>query len=393
MTELPDPEPSAGPSGGPGAAAWQEADAVARAAVEIESQRGPRPGAMLRQMVAVYGERGLLRWVAPHEDEGDVSMTAVARIRERLGYASPLAELAFAMQGLGSYPLTYGKQAHGTAAPFERWLPEVVAGRAVAAFALTEPGAGTDLGGIATTARRDGDDWLLDGHKIFISNAGVADVYAVFARTSDGPKPRLTAFALPAKTDGVETRAQHVLGGHPIGELHLSEVRLPDEARIGEVGRGLSVALATLHRFRPTVGAAAVGFAWRALDESLAHVKRREQFGAPLSELQLVQARLAEMACDVDASRLLVRRAVRAIDEGEPREVVARYGSMAKLVATEAAQRVIDHAVQLHGGRGVSRSAMVARLYEDVRALRIYEGASDVQKILIARSLLESSSK
>ena len=306
-------------------------------------------------------------------------------MRERLGYASPLCELAFAMQGLGSHPLTL---AGGACA--DEWLARLVRGDAVAAFALTEANAGTDLGGIATTARKDGDDYVLDGEKITISNAGVADYYVVFAVSEpDAPASRrLSAFVVPADVDGVSAEPTSVLGGHPIGTVRMVSARIPESHRLGEAGRGLGLALATLHRYRPTVGAAAVGFAARALDESLAYTRSRKQFGAPLSELPLVQARLADMACDIDAARLLVHRAAVAIDRDEPRGDVARKGSMAKLVATEAAQRVIDSAVQLHGGKGVTHGQVVCRLYEDVRALRIYEGTNDVQKLLIARELL-----
>ncbi len=387
MTTLDNPEAEVGPE----AFAWNEADAVSAAAAEVEAQVADH-GEALAAMVALYGAQALLEWIAPAEFGGrfdHVSMRAVALVRERLGYTSPLCELAFAMQGLGSYPWSHTASEHGTTDAAKRWLPEVVAGRAVAAFALTEPGAGTDLSGLATSAVRSGDDWTLRGEKVFISNAGVAHVYTVFAVSdADSPKRRITAFAVDASLPGVHTEAQHVLGGHPIGRVRLEDVKVPDSARVGEVGRGLSVALATLHRFRPTVGAAAVGFGWRALDESIAHTKSRVQFGAPLASLQMVQARLAEMACEVEASRLLVRRAVRAIDEDRSRSEVARTGSMAKLVATESAQRVIDQAVQLHGGRGVCVDHVVARLYQDVRALRIYEGATDVQKLLIARELL-----
>jgi acyl-CoA dehydrogenase len=273
-----------------------------------------------------------------------------------------------------------------------RWIPKVVAGDVVAAFALTEPEAGSDLAGIATTARREGDEYVLDGHKIFISNAGVAGFYTVFAVTGEG-KRRLSAFAVPAPCEGLTTTPMHVLGGHPIGELRFAGVRVPADARIGEEGDGLGIALQVLHAFRPTVGAAAVGFAQRALDETVAHVKSRVQFGQPLAAQQAVQLAVADMACEIDAARLLVHRAAAVAESGADRGEVARTGSMAKLVATENAQRVIDRAVQLHGGRGVLVGSIVARLYEDVRALRIYEGASDVQRLLIAREILRPGSE
>lgn len=370
-------------------AAYRAADAMAADVTRVEAAH-PEPGDALRALVRRFGEAGLLRLVVPEADGGrfpDVSFRAVCLARERLGRLSPLADLAFAMQGLGGHPLVLGARGDTRA----RWLPAIARGEAVAAFALTEPDAGSDLTGMATTARRAGDDWILDGHKVWISNAGIADVYAVFAVTGpdDAPfKARVCAFAVPADTPGLETRPMHVLGGHPIGELRLSGVRVPDAARLGEAGRGLRVALGTLGRFRVTVGAAAVGFAQRALEEAVLHVSTRVQFGAPLAELPAVQLRLADMACDVEAARLLVYRAARAIDDGAPRPELARQGSMAKLVATEAAQRVIDHAVQLHGGRGVQAGHPVARLYEEVRALRIYEGTTDVQRQLVAREVL-----
>ena len=367
--------------------AWDAASAVVDEALELE-RNAKSPADALRAMVALYGRAGLLGLVTRRELGGALEVTssvAVCLVRERLGHASPLAELAFAMQGLGSYPITAARPPEG---PAREALLEVVAGRAVAAFAITEPEAGTDLGGIATTARRDGDAYVLSGRKCFISNAGVADVYVVFAAT--GPpedRRRLSAFMVRGDAKGLRAVPTKVLGGHPIGTLELDGVRVPADHRLGDEGDGMRLALTTLHRFRPTVGAAAVGFAQRALDESVTHVKTRRQFGAPLADLQLVQARLGEMACEVEAARLLVYRAAHAADANAERGVIARTGSMAKLVATEAAQRVIDSAVQLHGGRGVADS-VVARLYEDVRALRIYEGTNDVHKLLIARELL-----
>ena len=369
------------------ALAWDAAAECVDEALEVE-RNAPDPGEALRRLVQLFGRKGLLGLVTHKSLGGSLEQTssvALCLARERLGHASPLAELAFAMQGLGSYPITASDPPEG---PAREALIDVVAGRSVAAFAITEPEAGTDLGGIATLARRDGDDYVLTGQKCFISNAGIADVYVVFAATApDAKRRRLSAFVVPASASGLEATPTRVLGGHPIGELELNDVRLPASHRLGEEGDGMKLALTTLHRFRPTVGAAALGFAQRALDEAVAHTKSRRQFGAPLADLQLVQARLGEMACEVEAARLLVYRAARAADAGADRGVIARTGSMAKLVATEAAQRVIDSSVQLHGGRGVSDS-IVARLYEDVRALRIYEGTNDVHKLLIARELL-----
>jgi acyl-CoA dehydrogenase len=336
----------------------------------------------------VLGSAGLLDLVCRARDGGrheQLSSIALCLARERLAYASPLADLAFAMQGLGSYPISL----KGDDAQRAQNLPGVRAGTRVTGFALTEPGAGTDLGGISTTARREGDSYILDGEKCFISNAGVADVYTLFALTApDAPRRRLSAFLLPADADGLRVKKQHVLGGHPIGELKLRSVKLPLSARLGDEGDGMGAALATLHRFRTTVGAAAVGFAQRALDEALGHVKEREQFGAPLSELAMVLARLGQMAVEVTSARLMVFEAASVADRGEDRAAVSRSASMAKLYATEAAQRVVDSAVQLLGGRGVLTDSVVGRLYQEVRALRIYEGTNDVHLSLIARDLL-----
>ncbi|MEM9067283.1 MAG: acyl-CoA dehydrogenase family protein [Myxococcota bacterium] len=367
-----------------------EANAVAEEAV-LRAEASPPPVA-LRALVRLYGERGLLRYVTDARFGGALERTsslALCAIRERLGYGSPLAELAFAMQGLGSYPMTYAANADaadGSLDLAQRYLPRVISGELVTAFALTERNAGTDLSGITTSAAPNEDHYLIRGEKRWISNAGVADLYVVFARTSNTPKRNLSAFVVEGGAPGLFVTPTPVLGGHPIGEVHFDGV--PGRL-LGEEGQGLSIALATLARFRPTVGAAAVGFAQRALDESIAHVKTRHQFGGPLADLPLVQARIGEMACEVESARLLVERAARIADGNHERGAVSMSGSMAKLVATEAAQRVIDSAVQLHGGVGVHAETIVARLYEEVRALRIYEGTNDVQKLIIARELLK----
>lgn len=379
--------------------AWTTASRIAGEACRVE-QSASSAEAALPAVVRLLGERGLLGLVVPSALGGafeHVRSVALCLARERLGHASPLVELAFAMQALGSYPIT----ARGTDAQKREWLPGVAAGETVAAFALTEADAGSDLGGIATTARRDGDDYVLDGDKILISNAGVASFYVVFAATAPaGEKRRLSAFVVDAKAKGLDTKRTRVLGGHPIGSVFFSGVRVPASQRIGEEGEGLSVALETLNKLRPTVGAAALGFAQRALDETLTHVRTRKQFGVPLAEQQAVQMHLANMALDVESARLLVYRAAAVADvvaelrvaQGREtdaqRAQLGRTASMGKLAATEAAFRVVDTAVQLHGGRGVVEGSIVARLYEDVRALRIYEGASDVQRLLIARDLL-----
>ncbi len=370
--------------------AFALADDVATQAVALEAQHDD-PGVVLPRIVRLLGERGLLRYVVESSDGGAlerVSSRCLCAIRERLGRASPLVELAFAMQGLGSYPITYAKASSAA----RQHLAAVSRGEAVAAFAITEPDAGSDLGAISTRATKSGDGYLLTGRKHFISNAGIASFYVVFARTADSEKRWLSAFVVPATTTGLSTQAMSVLGGHPIGELALDQARVDESMRLGAEGTGMEIALATLTKFRPTVGAAAVGFAQRALDEATAHVKSRKQFGAPLADREAVRLSIAAMACEIEAARLLVERAAQLADDpNASREQIAYAASMAKLVATESAQRVVDAAVQLHGGRGVLKSSIVARLYEDVRALRIYEGASDVQRLLIARALLSGN--
>jgi acyl-CoA dehydrogenase len=365
-------------------AGWHRAGALCADAVAIEAAH-PDPSHALPRIVRLLGERGLLDLF---DAEGGISWGAICLARERLGYASPLVELAFAMQGLGSYPITVA----GTVDQKARFLPAVLAGESVAAFALTEPEAGSDLAGIATTARRDGDSYVLTGEKVFISNAAIAGTITLFAATAPpNEKRRLSAFVLRGDAAGLTARPTRVLGGHPIGELTLDGVRVPLEDRLGEEGNGMRIALGTLHRFRATVGAAAVGFGQRALDEAVQHVLGRRQFGRALAEQQAVQMAIADMACDMEAARLLVYRAAALADAGGNRGDEAKAASMAKLFATEAAFRTIDRAVQLHGARGVAVGHPVARLYEDVRALRIYEGASDVQRLLIARELLGTS--
>jgi acyl-CoA dehydrogenase len=378
--------------------AWTTASRLAAEACRVEELAGSSQAALPR-VVRFLGERGLLGLVVPSALGGafdGVRSVALCLARERLGHASPLVELAFAMQALGSYPIT----ARGSAEQKAEWLPGVAAGDSVAAFALTEAEAGSDLGGIAMIAKRDGDHYVLEGEKILISNAGVASFYVVFAATAPaGQKRRLSTFVVDASLKGVSTKPTRVLGDHPIGTVTFSHVRVPIAARLGEEGDGMSIALETLHKLRPTVGAAAVGFAQRALDETVRHVRSRKQFGVPLAEQQAVQMHLADMALDVEGARLLVYRAAAVADlalqlrtQGRDTETdraqVSRTASMGKLAATEAASRVIDTAVQLHGGRGVMDGSVVARLYQDVRALRIYEGASDVQRLLIARDVL-----
>lgn len=314
--------------------------------------------------------------------ELDVRTLCIAR--ETLAYHDGLADFAFAMQGLGSGPITL----FGTPQQRERFLPEVTSGKSITAFALSEREAGSDVAAITTRAVREGDEYVLDGEKTWISNAGIADLYVVFARTADSGAKGLSAFIVPASTRGLSVPQRiEIIAPHPLGTVRFEQCRVPAENRLGEEGQGFKIAMATLDVFRSTVGAAAVGFARRAFDESVAHVRERKLFGAPLAALQLTQAKIAQMATDIDAAALLVYRAAYVKDRGAER--VTREAAMAKWFATEAASRVADAAVQLFGGRGVTQGEIVEQIYRDVRALRIYEGASEVQQIVIARSVVE----
>jgi acyl-CoA dehydrogenase len=288
------------------------------------------------------------------------------------------------MQGLGSGAISL----FGSEELRERYLPAVAAGDAIAAFALSEPEAGSDVAALETTATPDGDDYVLEGTKTWISNGGLAGVYTVFARTGEGPGARgLSAFVVDGDAPGLRVAERiAVLAPHPLATIELDGVRVPAAQRLGAPGEGFKVAMATLDVFRPTVGAAALGLARRALDEALGRVSRRQLFGGAMAELPLVQARLAEMALGIDASALLVYRAAWVKDTGGGR--ITREAAMAKLHATETAQRVIDGAVQLFGGHGVAVGQAPERLYREVRALRIYEGASEVQQLIIARAAL-----
>lgn len=305
-------------------------------------------------------------------------------IRETLARHDGLADFAFAMQGLGTGALSL----FGTPEQQARWLPETRSGRALSAFALTEPQSGSDVAATATTATRDGASYVLNGEKTWISNGGIADVYTVFARTGEAPGARgLSAFIVPADTPGLAIAERlETIAPHPLARLTLSDLRLPASALIGKPGDGFKVAMSTLDVFRPTVAAAALGFARRALDETLARARDRHLFGAPLSDLPMVQGHIADMALDIDAAALLTYRAAWTKDSGAPR--VTREAAMAKLFATDRAQSVIDTAVQLHGADGVRKGSVPERLYREIRALRIYEGASDVQKVVIARQTL-----
>jgi acyl-CoA dehydrogenase len=338
-----------------------------------------------RALVRRLGEAGWLRWAVPEAEEGPgtLDVRALSLIRETLARHSGLADFAFAMQGLGTGPITL----FGSDALRRRYLPPARDGRAIAAFAISESEAGSDVGAMRTTARRDGGDWVLDGTKTWISNGGIADHYVVFARAPELGDRAFIALVVDADRAGFRvTERIDVTAPHPLGALAFEGCRVPADRMVGEPGRGLRVALGTLDVFRTTVGAAALGFARRALDEALAWAVRREVGGKALAEHQLTQARLAEMALAIDTSALLVYRAAWTRDTGAER--VTREAAMAKLHATESAQRVVDDAVQLLGGRGVVAGAPVERLYREVRALRIYEGTSEIQKLVIAGQLL-----
>jgi acyl-CoA dehydrogenase len=337
-----------------------------------------------RHFVDVLAKTGVLEHVVANETELDIRTLCL--IREGLAYSSSLADLAFVMQGLGTYAISQAAPEHIR----EFWLSRVLAGKAIAAFALTEPEAGSDVAAIQTSARLDGDTYLINGRKRFISNAGIADFYTVFARTGtrDDGRAELSAFVVSAKMPGFSVvERTPLMAPHPIGEIQFENCRVPAEDRIGNEGDGFSLAMETLDMFRASVGAAACGMARRALDESLRYATSRKQFGRLLVEHQLIQEKIADMVTELDAARLLVYRAAYLKDTGSAR--VTREASQAKLYATEAAGRIIDSAVQIHGGSGLVRGSVVERLYRDVRALRIYEGTSEIQKIVIASQLLK----
>jgi acyl-CoA dehydrogenase len=345
---------------------------------EAEPEKSEAVLADSRRIVAELAGGGLLDLAVPAKlGASALSKLALAQAREEVAYASGPADAILAVQGLGSYPV-----ALRGASELEPLLGRGRDGQEVFAFALTEPDAGSDLSRIATRARRDGDDYVLDGVKTFISNAGIATQYTVFARTAEG-KHGITAFLVPASALRVEPLELNA--AHPVGTVILEGARVPVSRRLGDEGTGLALALETLDAFRPTVGAAAVGLARRALDEALERIEARVQFKAPLADNAQVQALLADAWTDVEASRLLVYRAAWLADNQAGRTTLE--ASMSKLHATETAQRAIDLAVQLSGGLGVVRGRVVERLYREVRALRIYEGASEVQRAVIAREL------
>ena len=340
-----------------------------------------------REYVRRLGAAGWLRYVVPKAYGGaheGLDVRSICLARETLARVSALADFAFAMQGLGTGAISR----YGSESLKQRYLPPVCAGTAIAAFALSEPEAGSDVGAMRTAARRDGaNGYVIDGEKTWISNAGIADHYVVFCRLTGGGEKSYAAFVVDADRPGLRVSQRiHVMAPHPLGTLTFEGCRVPADALVGEPGAGIKVALGTLDIFRCTVGAAALGFARRALDEATRHASERKVFGQALAEFQLTQAKLADMAVAVDASALLIYRAAWARDHGAAR--ITREAAMAKLYATEAAQRVIDDAVQLFGGRGVVSGEVVERLYREIRALRIYEGTSEIQKLIIAGQVL-----
>ncbi len=336
-------------------------------------------------LVAQLGKDGWLQHAAIDPDKGGkLDVRSLCLIRETLARHDGLADFAFAMQGLGTGAISlFGTNEQ------KNWLRQTRSGAALSAFALSEPRSGSDVAAMDMTATRDGNHFVLNGEKTWISNGGIADIYCVFARTGEAAGARgLSCFLIPADIDGlIVAERLEVIAPHPLARLVFDNVRVSSDALIGEPGQGFKVAMSVLDIFRSTVGAAALGFARRALQETLARVRERELFGAAMSELQMVQGHVADMALDVDASALLVYRAAWTKDAGASR--VTREAAMAKLHATDKAQEVIDRAVQLHGGDGVRRGHVVESLYREIRALRIYEGASDVQKVVIARQMLD----
>ncbi len=338
--------------------------------------------AACRQLVRLLGEGGWLQ----HAVGETIDTRAICLIRETLARHNGLADFAFAMQGLGSGAISL----FGSAANRDAYLPRVASGDAIAAFALSEPQAGSDVAAMQCAAVQDGDHYVLNGEKTWISNGGIADFYVVFARTGEQPGARgISAFIIDAGTPGFEIAERiEVIAPHPLARLTFKDCRIPASKRLGEAGQGFKVAMATLDVFRTSVAAAALGFARRALDEALAHTTQRKMFGQMLSDFQLTQAKLADMATGIDAAALLTYRAAWQRDQGRK---VTKEAAMAKMSATETAQQVIDAALQMFGGLGVVSEQPVERLYREIRALRIYEGATEVQQLIIARELLRDA--
>jgi hypothetical protein len=337
------------------------------------------PGRLNRPLVRALGEHGLLELVFAG------SAVELCELREGLAHGCTEAETALALQGLGGYPIL----SRARPAVRDEWIPRLSSGEAVAAFALSEPEAGSDAASLALRAKRDRDGFRLTGTKIWISNAPEADVYSVFARTSASGAKGVTAFAVPRDSEGLSGEHLDLLAPHPIGRLDFDGVRVEADQVLGDIDGGFAVAMDTLDLFRPSVGAFAVGMGQAALDAAIAYTQEREAFGKPLSQFQAVSHQLAEVATEIQASRLLVRDAALQYDAGV--RPVRKASAMAKLFATEAAQRAVDVAIQVHGARALQKGHLLEHLYREVRAPRIYEGASEVQREIIARELFKEA--
>ena len=366
---------------------WAEGEAARR-----EHIAGADVDAICRAWVRALGDAGYLRYCVPAQFGGTLDALdsrALCVLRETLAYHDALADFAFAMQGLGSGAITLAAHEHTT--PHTQWLAQVAQGRAIAAFALSEPDAGSDAAAMTTTAKRAGGDWALDGCKTWISNGGIADFYCVFARTAPGARgDGISGFVVPADTPGLVIAERiDVIAPHPLARIELRDCRVSASALLGVEGDGFKLAMRTLDIFRASVGAAAVGFARRALDLAVRQARSRRMFGGTLADTQLTKAKLGEMATAIDASALLVYRA--AWQRDVQHASTTTEAAMAKLAATESAQRVIDAAVQMHGGLGVMTGQRVEALYREIRALRIYEGATEVQKLIIGKNVIKAA--
>ena len=335
-----------------------------------------------KKLVRALGEASFLTHTG--EKSGKLDVRTLCLIRETLAYHDGLADFAFAMQGLGSGAISL----FGSEEQKQEWLPKTRFGKAISAFALTEPQSGSDVANSTMTAKRDGNHFVLNGEKTWISNGGIADLYTVFARTGEAPGAKgLSAFIVTPEIQGFNVIERlETIAPHPLALLEFSDCKIPATAMIGQPGEGFKIAMSVLDIFRSSVGAAALGFARRAFDAALARVETREIQGSKLSNMQMIQGHIADMATSIDSSALLVYRAAWAKDQGQER--ITREAAMAKFYATEEAQKVIDQALQIHGGDGVKSGVLVEKLYREIRALRIYEGASDVQKIIMARQVL-----
>jgi acyl-CoA dehydrogenase len=376
-----------------------QADALCGGALADLERDAGETDSVHRPIVDCLATSGLLDWTIPGNygtrrgastAPAEMSLVSFCLIRETLARRCPNAELIFTMQGLGAGPISF----FGSGEQRQRWLPAVAAGERVMAFALTEPHTGSDPAALTTSASRDGDGYVLNGTKTLISMAPDADTYCLFAKTDPAAGSRgISCFVVEKGTPGFDPgRRLPMLAPHPIGEPVLRDCRVPAANRIGNENEGFAIAMASLDFFRPTVGAAAVGLAQRALDESLSYAAARQAFGKPIAAHQAVQLKLAAMATELEAARLLVYRAA-LMRDGRVKPRLTLESAQAKLFATEAAQRVIDHAVQIHGGAGVTKGVAVERLYRAVRALRIYEGTSEVQHLVIAKQLMDQSSR